>query len=258
MLNYRVAYIVGIGWLMILVVLDVLSVYPVPLWMFFTPLLLLPLFVWGAMNVRSGFYIKVLSRAATTEKVVALTFDDGPQPAHTPAILDMLQAHGVPAGFFCIGKHIVGNEHLLKRIHDEGHVIGNHTYSHHFWFDMYGSRRMRGDMGDMDNITQTVTGLRPRLFRPPYGVTNPNLAKAIQTGGYLPVGWNIRSLDTVATDKTALLHKIISQLQPGAVILLHDTCRITADILPQLIADIRAKGYRLERIDKMLNVSAYA
>ena len=112
-------------------------------------------------------------------------------------------------------------------------------------------------MQQMDALTVDATGLYPRLFRPPYGVTNPNLARAVKAGNYLPVGWSIRSLDTVAKDETQLLNRILAQLKPGAVILLHDTGKITADILPQLIRGIREQGYQLERIDKMLKVRAY-
>lgn len=258
MLNNRVVNIVALISLLVLILLDMVLKYEVPFWTYVIPLLIfLPVTVYGAMNIESGFFLKAYCEADTTEKVVALSFDDGPQAELTPEILDILQREKAPAAFFCIGKNITGNEHILKRIYAEGHVIGNHTYSHHFWFDMKLSGDMLKDMQEMDALMVNATGLHPRLFRPPYGVTNPNLARAVKAGNYLPVGWNIRSLDTVAKDEKALLQRILQQLKPGAVILLHDTCRITADILPQLIRGIREQGYRLERIDKMLNVRAY-
>lgn len=258
MLNNRAGNIINISSVAVLLGIKLSGVYPVPLWWLIIPsLLLLPFYVRGAMNIRSGFFIQTICAAPTTENVVALSFDDGPAVEHTPLILDILEEHEVKAAFFCIGKNIEGNAHLLQRIHAEGHVIGNHTYSHDFWFDLFGSGYMGSDMEKMDTITINATGLQPRLFRPPYGVTNPNLARAIRKNNYLPVGWSIRSMDTVATDEQKLLQKIMKELHPGAVILLHDTCEITASILPQLIAGIRSKGYRLERIDKMLNVPAY-
>ncbi|MGF6850673.1 peptidoglycan/xylan/chitin deacetylase (PgdA/CDA1 family) [Chitinophaga sp. W3I9] len=258
MLNNRIVNIIAVITLLVLLFLDKVMAYGISFWWYSLPVLIfLPVTVYGAMNIESGFFLKAFCEASTTERVVALTFDDGPQEAYTPQILDILYREQVPAAFFCIGKNIRGNEYLLKRIYEEGHVIGNHTYSHHFWFDMKLSGNMLKDMQEMDALTVNATGLHPRLFRPPYGVTNPNLARAVKAGNYLPVGWNIRSLDTVAKDETVLLHRIMQQLKPGAVILLHDTCKITADILPQLIRGIREKGYRLERIDKMLNVRAY-
>lgn len=214
--------------------------------------------VWGAINVRSGFFIKTLSSAQTTKKTVALTFDDGPLPEYTPRILDILKAHQVKAVFFCIGRHIPDNEDLLQRIHEEGHVIGNHSYCHDFWFDMYNWRRMELDLLNMNDMAENVLDVQPRLFRPPYGVTNPNLATAVRKTNMTAIGWNIRSLDTVAKDEQKLLEHILSKLKPGAVILLHDTCRITADILPALIEGIRQRGYELERVDKLLKIPAYA
>lgn len=258
MLNNRVVNIVAIVSLLVLLCLDKILAYDVSFWWYALPVLIfLPPTIHGAMNIGSGFFMKVICGAVTTEKVVALSFDDGPLPEYTPQILDILKEAEVPAAFFCIGKNISGNEHLLKRIYEEGHVIGNHTYSHHFWFDMKLPGDMLTDMQQMDALTVGATGLHPRLFRPPYGVTNPNLARAVKAGHYLPVGWNIRSLDTVAKDEAQLLNRILQQLKPGAVILLHDTCMITAGILPSLISAIRREGYRLERIDKMLNVRAY-
>jgi peptidoglycan/xylan/chitin deacetylase (PgdA/CDA1 family) len=258
MLNNRIVNIVAAISLGVLLYLDKFNVYDIPVWAYSLPVLIfLPFTIHGAMNIEAGFFMKVLCKADTSEKIVALSFDDGPQPAYTPVILDILRQEEVPAAFFCIGKHITGNEHLLKRIYEDGHVIGNHTYSHHFWFDMKLSGNMLTDMQQMDALTLNATGLTPRLFRPPYGVTNPNLARAVKAGNYLPVGWNIRSLDTVAKDENELLNRILTQLKPGAVILLHDTCKITADILPQLIHGIRQQGYQLERIDKMLKVRAY-
>ncbi|HVI47602.1 MAG TPA: polysaccharide deacetylase family protein [Chitinophaga sp.] len=258
MLNKRAVNIICISAILVLLVLRITGRYAVPVWMFLLPVLLcLPFYVWGAANIRSGFFIQTFCNADTAEKVVALSFDDGPHTELTPQILDVLATHKVPAAFFCIGKNIEGNNHLLQRIHADGHVIGNHTYSHDYWFDVYSRRKMEEDMEKMDSVTINATGLQPRLFRPPYGVTNPNLAGAIRSGNYLAIGWNIRSMDTVAQDADRLLQRVMNGLRPGAVILLHDTQEITAGILAQLIEGIHKKGYRFERIDKMLNVPAY-
>ena len=211
----------------------------------------------GCVRISSGFFIPVACKANTNEKIIALSFDDGPHPTWTPLILDTLRIYDAPAAFFCIGKNINGNEALLKRIKDEGHIAGNHSYSHHFWFDLFGSKRMLADMWQMDTAVLNIIGIKPALFRPPYGVINPNLKKAIKNGGYIPVGWSIRSLDTVIKDKQKLLSRIMKQVKPGAIILLHDSVEITSDILPELIEQIKNKGFRIVRPDKMLNVKAY-
>jgi len=225
---------------------------------------LIPLFVYslilfyGSYAVHSSFYIPVQCAARTEEKSIAISFDDGPDPAHTPAILELLEKTGVKAAFFCIGKNIPGREDLLRKIDREGHLIGNHSYSHHFWFDLFSAGRMYADMKLMDQLTFEATGLTPRLFRPPYGVTNPNLKKAIRRGDYIPIGWSIRSMDTVIRDEKRLLQKITKDLKPGAIVLFHDTGSATLSILPAFIHYVKARGYEIIRLDKLLKLEPYA
>ena len=143
-------------------------------------------------------------------------------------------------------------------MHDEGHLIGNHSFSHHFWFDMYGSKKMLADLQQMDEATKKILGVQPRLFRPPYGVTNPNLKKAIINGNYIPVGWSVRSMDTMTSDEDKLLGKVKKGIKPGAIFLFHDTSKATLAILPQFIREVKDRGYSIARLDKMLNLPAYA
>ena len=204
-----------------------------------------------------NFFIPTLCKAKTNEKVVALSFDDGPA-GYTQGILDTLKQLNAHAAFFCIGKNIPGNEQVLRRINEEGHLIGNHSYTHHFWFDMWSTAKMADDIQKTDKEIEQVTDLRPLLFRPPYGVINPNLAKAIKGRKYTSIGWSIRSFDTKITDKEKLLSKILNPLKPGDIILLHDSIEITSAILPELIARIKTKGFNIIRLDKMLNIAPYA
>jgi len=213
---------------------------------------------WGCINVQMGFFLPVLCRGSRNENMIALTFDDGPHPIFTPRILDALKESNAKATFFCIGKNIAGNEALLKRMKDEGHTIGNHSYSHDFWFDLFGTKKMVDDLKHMDGEVSRAGSATPKLFRPPYGVTNPNVKKAILKGGYLPVGWSIRSMDTVAKDKTTLKSKVLDNMTAGDIVLLHDHMEITADVLPELITEIAKKGLRIETVDKILKVNAYA
>ncbi len=221
-------------------------------------LLQLSVLVYGCMNISSGYFFRALCKAETKEQVIALSFDDGPHPGRTDNILDTLKKYNVPATFFCIGKNIPGNEPLLQRINSEGHIIGNHSYSNDFWFDLFGSKKMLADLQQMDEEVKRVIGQKPVLFRPPYGVTTPNMSNVVLKGKYIPIGWSIRSLDTTAKDKQKLLLRITGQMKPGDIILLHDSIEMTADMLPELIETIRNKGFRIERLDKMLKVNAYA
>jgi len=229
-------------------------------WYVFLLLLLvyLSILFYGSYYVGSNFFMKVLCRGNQNTRQIAISFDDGPANAYTPAILHVLQLYSVPAVFFCIGKNIGGQEALLKQIKDEGHIIGNHSFSHHFWFDLFSTKKMLADVQLMSETANDVTGSRPLLFRPPYGVTTPNMRNVMKRSGFTAIGWNIRSLDTVIQEEEQLFQKIDKQLQPGAIVLLHDTSKTTLNILPRFIESARSKGYEFVRIDKLLNVQPYA
>lgn len=175
-------------------------------------------------------------------KEVALTFDDGPAE-YTEAILDVLKKENVKASFFLIGKNIAGKENILKRMQAEGHSIGNHSYNHGFNFDWQSAAKMLEEIDMTSKAIEAVTGNEVKLFRPPYGVTNPNLGKALRNSGLKSIGWSLRSMDTVAKDEQQLLDKIIGKVKPGDIILLHDRCAITLAILPNLISELKKRGF---------------
>jgi peptidoglycan/xylan/chitin deacetylase (PgdA/CDA1 family) len=213
---------------------------------------------YGSYNVGSNFFMKVLCSADTTKKVIAISFDDGPTQHYTPEVLQVLREQRVPAAFFCIGRRIVENEDLFREVHSHGHIIGNHSYSHTPLFSMLTSKQMLKDVRMTDKAINRSIGLQPKLFRPPYGVTSPAMKKVMDAGGYTAIGWNIRSLDTIASNEEKLLNKLIRLLRPGAVILLHDTQKITLSVLPRFIQAARNEGYEFVRLDKLLNVKSYA
>ena len=211
----------------------------------------------GSYFIQLNFFLKSVNKIKTDRKIIALTFDDGPSGKQTAQILDILKANNTEAAFFCIGSNITGNEDILKRIPEEGHIIGNHSFSHHHFFDLFSSRKMVDELQKMSQACYAVTGLSPRFFRPPYGVTNPNLKKAILQAGFVSVGWSIRSYDTVIKNEDRLSRKLLSALRPGAILLLHDTSQTTRTILPGLLKSIKEKGYTIVRLDKMINLNPY-
>lgn len=188
--------------------------------------------------------------------MVALTFDDGPS-IETSRILDILKREKVEAAFFCIGKNVQSQPELIKRWEEENHLIGNHSYNHGFHFDWKSAVAMREEIEKTNKTIENITGKKPRLFRPPYGVTNPNLAKAIKSSQMHSIGWSVRSYDTTARDPEKLLARILKQTNSGDVILLHDSMKITADILTDLIAAIRSKGFSFARVDKLFDLQPY-
>ena len=223
----------------------------IPLFVLYT----IPL-VLGAIYIRWNFYFKSFDKG-TNKEWITLTFDDGPA-SQTAAILDILKVQGVPAAFFSIGRNAAANPDLVRRWATEGHIIGNHSYHHGFNFDWKSAKAMAAEIEETNQTINSITGLTPKLFRPPYGVTNPNLGKAIRKTGMHSIGWNIRSFDTTAKEPAQLLARILDQLTGGDIILLHDSMPLTREILTELIVRARQKGFTFVALDKMLDLNAYA
>ena len=214
--------------------------------------------VWASASIHSPFYLRSLCRRSEAGAVVALTFDDGPDPVRTPELLEVLARHDVKATFFLTGKQVAANPELVRRIVAEGHVVGNHTYSHSGWFPLLNLRNTVRELDDASRAIEEVTALRPRLFRPPFGVTNPTIARAVKELRLLPIGWSIRSFDTVSrTPRAKVLARMMRRLHAGAVILLHDRCPGSAALTEALLGELRRRWIRTTTFDKLFNVKAY-
>lgn len=225
-------------------------------WLLILVVIYIHLLVFGAIYIQWNFYVKSYNKGVQS-KHVALTFDDGPA-TYTSVILDVLKKESVQAAFFSIGKNAVANPEMVKRWHTEGHLIGNHSYDHGFNFDWKTSKAMQEEINKTNNAIMQIAGVTPKLFRPPYGVTNPNLAKAITRSGMYSIGWNVRSFDTTAKNKADLEARILNRLKGGDIVLLHDSQQITAEILTDLIRKAREKGFTFVRVDKLLDLKPYA
>lgn len=208
--------------------------------------------VYASCNIRSNIYLKVFCKKQTEEKIVAVTFDDGPDPIQTPKVLQILKEQQIPACFFCIGHKVTGNESLIRQIIDDGHLIGNHSFTHTGHFPLYSLSQMKKDMQACQSALEQVTSQKIRLFRPPFGVTNPTIAKAVRILGYTPIGWNIRTFDTQHPSKEKVLRRIRTRLRPGSIILLHDRMPDSDLLLKEILNLIKEQGYTVVRLDKML------
>jgi peptidoglycan-N-acetylglucosamine deacetylase len=207
--------------------------------------------------IRSGFYMKAFCKKETNEKIIALTFDDGPDAEYTPQVLDILKGKA-PATFFCIGRKIAGNELIIRRMVEEGHLIGTHSWSHSDLFDLFSPERMKREFLLTDQKIKEIAGKTPLLFRPPYGVINPFLRKALQSFNYHVIGFSNRGWDTSTKDEIKILDRLTRNLKPGDVVLLHDSVRQSIPVLKAFLKIIEEKGFRIVSVAELFNIQPYA
>jgi peptidoglycan/xylan/chitin deacetylase (PgdA/CDA1 family) len=208
-------------------------------------------FWWACATPSSTFFRPVLIRGPQAGKRISLTFDDGPAEHFTEQILDILREHHVPATFFVCGKNVEAHPDLLRRIAREGHEIGNHTYSHPYVY-FKSRRRIAKEIDHTQVIIEEATGLRPKVFRPPYGARWFGLVPTSRERGMHLVLWSAAGYDW-KKDAQGITEATLRELKPGAVILLHDgrETRPAAEIdrsptvlaLPGIIAGARRQGY---------------
>ncbi len=201
----------------------------------------------GAYFIQFNFFISAKNKLVS-ENSVALTFDDGPHPVYTVAALAILKEKEVTATFFLIGENIAGNEHIVRQIVAEGHTIGNHSFAHDNFSPLWSAEKIIGDLAKNQHLLQTFTNA-PIPYRPPFGVTNPTIAKAINQLNLTAVGWSLRSYDTVAKSSEMLLEKVLSNVKSKDIVLLHESAPHTTAALAALIDGIKAKGLRFSTIN---------
>ena len=147
---------------------------------------------------------------------------------------------------------------LVRMIYRDGHLVGNHTYWHKPTFDLQSTAAIKQELVSTNEIIHQTIGEKPRFFRPPYGVTNPMVARAIRLCKFETIGWSIRSFDTISQNEDALLKRVTSTLKAGDIILFHDYCGITLNILPRFLDHVKQSGLKIVRVDELLNEKAYA
>ncbi len=202
---------------------------------------------WASANIRSGFFVKSISRLPKGK--LAITFDDGPTDL-TPEFLDFLKTKNIPATFFLIGRNIEGKEEIVQRIKEEGHTIGNHSYQHDYMFASRGKRKVLADINRCSDVIETVVGEKPKLFRPPFGVTTPNLASALKKANLKSVGWSVRTHDGVRRTSEQIERNLFSKELSGAIVLFHDTNFNTLEVLEKLIRKTEELGIEIVSLEE--------
>ncbi|HTG69070.1 MAG TPA: polysaccharide deacetylase family protein [Candidatus Udaeobacter sp.] len=195
-------------------------------------------------------------------KQIALTFDDAPDPKYTPAILDILAEHEVCATFFLVGNRAAKNPSIVKRIHNEGHIIGNHSYDHAELSTLTLTNYQK-QIWRTDAIIKSMIGYSPHFIRPPYGELLPQQVKWSEQAGFTIVNWDVDSVDWKNNPSSeTVIQNIKKTLQSGSIVLQHAGGGIGQDLsgtvnaLPQLIQLLRSKGYELVTIPELIGQSA--
>lgn len=219
--------------------------------------------------IASWCYQDVLIKAPVTEKVVALTYDDGPNPPHTQALLALLTEQDVQATFFMKGINVEAFPDSVAEVAAAGHEIGNHSY-HHQPMLAFTPGRYRDEITRTSRALENILGYDPKLFRAPYGAQGIGLTLALAELGMPSIGMNAIGNDWEVFDPRQIADAVLSSIEPGAIILLHDGHGDVADPAAQdsraatvaatklLIETLREQGYRFVTVGEMLELMAHS
>ena len=192
----------------------------------------------------------------TSEKKLYLTFDAGFENGNTPAILDALKKHDVKATFFVVGTYIKDNPDLIKRIHEEGHLIGNHTYHHPDMSQIATKESFHKELKDVETEYKNVVGEEmTKFYRPPQGKFNETNLQMAKDLGYHTFFWSLAYVDWYENDqpsKEEAFQKLLGRIHPGAIVLLHSTSKTNANILDELLTKWEEMGYKFASLETLI------
>lgn len=200
----------------------------------------------------------VLRGSAALDKM-ALTFDDGPDPRFTPHVLDTLKKYNVKATFFVMGSRAKAYPDIIKRIREEGHAIGNHTYWHPN-LPKYELDRLRWEVNETEKVLDEIIGYKPRLFRAPYGALTEDIVKEMERTNHTIVGWSVDSLDWRQLPVDEIARNVLSNIHTGAIILMHDGGHWTMNLsgtyqaLDEIIPALQAEGMEFVTIPELIGL----
>ena len=193
--------------------------------------------------------------ADTEKNTIYLTFDAGYENGHTASILDTLKKHDVKAAFFLVGNYIKTNPELVKRMCEEGHIVGNHTYTHPDMSKISDMESFKKEITSLEALYKQTTGSEmPRFYRPPQGKYSESNLKQSQQLGYKTVFWSLAYVDWYENNqptKQQAFDKLLPRIHPGAVVLLHSTSRTNDEILDELLTKWKEMGYLFGSLDEI-------
>lgn len=204
-----------------------------------------------SMWIQQDFFLTSIHQNKNNS--IVLSFDDGPHPEFTPKILDALDQHHIKALFFVIGKNVNTYPEITKEIIKRGHQIGAHTQSHSYFFGLFGQNKVKEELQLCVDSIKSATGYQTHLFRPPFGVTNPIIAREVHAQSLISIGWNVRSYDTTTKNVETIINRVTSSISAKSIVLLHDRLPQTCDALPTIIEKIKGMGFDIGPIELTKN-----
>jgi len=208
----------------------------------------LPL-LWGTLHPNSRLFGPVQSHTQSDE--LWLTIDDGPDPVDTPNLLKLLDEYNVKATFFVIGEKAERYPELIREIHDAGHGIGNHSWSHaQAWFWCHGPWRTKLEIERCQECVESITEVAPSLFRAPVGHSNIFVHRVLRHLDIRLIGWSSRGYDAVATDAGEVSQRICESMQPGAIVLVHEATPIAEEVVQTILDHAVQQGFKFGTVRK--------
>ncbi|GAA4881249.1 polysaccharide deacetylase family sporulation protein PdaB [Paenibacillus vulneris] len=203
---------------------------------------------------------EVVWEVPTEEQVIALSFDDGPDPEDTPIILDLLKEYGVKATFFIIGNKAELYPDLVKREADEGHELANHTYRHLYFNKRVSENRLQDELRKTQDAIFKASGQRPHLFRPPGGYYNETLVRIARKEGFTIVmwSWHQNTMDWNTPGVSKITSTVLNNARNGDIVLFHDYVEgqtQTIAALKTILPELKKRGYRFVTISELLSYS---
>lgn len=187
-------------------------------------------------------------KAVVEEKKIALTFDDGPHPYYTEQLLDGLKERGVVATFFVTGEHAVLHPEIIKRIHEEGHLIGNHTYSH-MQLTRESREEFKEELVATGEVIEEIIEEEVIYVRPPYGTWDKTLEAELNM---IPVLWTIDTLDWCTSDVSRITQSVLKEAEENDIILMHDYYDTTVTAALQIVDELTERGYTFVTVEEIL------
>ncbi len=212
------------------------------------------LMLYGGVEGPIDWAMDTATHGNRDRRQIALTFDDGPDPERTPALLDALGEVEAPATFFLLGHRVDASPELAARIAREGHEIGNHTYRHPY-LPLSRSRNVARELAATDAAIERATGIVPTIARPPYGGRSPRNVRVFERHGKRVVLWDVNSFDWRGKTAREIADRVHARTRPGSIILMHDARdggEITVDAVRLLVPELRERGFALTTVSRLL------